>query len=755
MSFRTSKYISGFSPQNIPGLVVWLDAADSNAVTRSGSAVTYWRDKSPGGIDVSQNTLAAQPTYESNVQNGLPAIRFTTSQMMRSTSNFTVGQAQTWFISFKALASGNIFFVEQGPNTNSSDGQFLYGGNNSLMFMTRSGSSRFIDDPAGRGTTPFSTNVWYVCGFVTSNINTASTDVYWSINGVPRTCAITGTVAGTATNQLYINNTSRVPGSNHMGEIIIYNQALPSNQVRQVERYLAQKWGVTLSNTHPYFSVPAVMRPFNPLDISGLATWFDAADVRRMTLSGSNVNSWGDKANMDNSMNFVGTAGTLVSNSTNYPCVRFSGTSVYQSTLSNLTRANYFSDTSTCTTFAVVNTSSSSGVNGLFWNFVSTTNTANRVAFFTNPPSTLFWDAGGIASPRQTGLTLVTNSMRIYMFQRAGITLNFRQFGALTTTTFATSTPTIANEQYRITMSESGAAWTGDIHEILWYNRALRDTEIWQVENYFADKWGLRASLTSNSPMRFYASLSPAFNPTLIPGCTLWLDAADFSRFTLSGSNVSQWNDKSGLGYNLTQGTSGSQPVWSNNAVVFSGDRNMNIPQASINDAARWSMFFVINPISSSNWIMVKQFNGISTTNFMSMTWIDLNSVGSSNFVYFKTNRASAPQVSTAAALSTGQRNIVSMVYNGSTAFVYLNGTLTQSNVNPGAIPNVTNATNFLMGAWIADSGTPFNPGVTNFQMSEFTFHTSNVDRAIMESYLSKKWNIALPSNHPYYTIPV
>jgi hypothetical protein len=731
MSFRTSKYISGFSPQNIPGLVVWLDAADSNAVTRSGSAVTYWRDKSPGGIDVSQNTLAAQPTYESNVQNGLPAIRFTTSQMMRSTSNFTVGQAQTWFISFRALATGNIFFVEQGPNTNSSDGQFLYGANNSLMFMTRSGSSRFIDDPAGRGTTPFSTNVWYVCGFVTSNINTASTDVYWSINGVPRTCAITGTVTGTATNQLYINNTTRVPGSNHMGEIIIYNQALPSNQVRQVERYLAQKWGVTLSNTHPYFSVPAALRPFNPLDISGLATWFDAADVRRMTLSGSNVNSWGDKANTDNSMNFVGTAGTLVSNSTNYPCVRFSGTSVYQSTLSNLTRANYFSDTSTCTTFAVVNTSSSSGVNGLFWNFVSTTNTANRVAFFTNPPSTLFWDAGGIASPRQTGLTLVTNSMRIYMFQRAGITLNFRQFGALTTTTFATNTPTIANEQYRITMSEGGAAWTGDIHEILWYNRALPDTDIWQIENYFADKWGLRASLTSNSPMRFYEPLSPAFNPTLLPGCTLWLDAADPARITLSGSSVTTWGDKSGNGTNAT--TLSSNPTYSSDSVVYNGAQGLATTLPSSNAESGFIVASFTNVTNGNSMLCGPTFGGRQ-----------FRVQGGT----IQTVRQGVANVLTSgSALANNTQYLLEYTNNATTLTHFLNGSTYASGAaqayNTAVATNIGGLAESMVGS--LREVVIFNRAVTL------------QERQQMEGYLARKWGLvgSLPANHPYYTIPV
>jgi hypothetical protein len=537
-----------------------------------------------------------------------------------------------------------------------------------------------------------------------------------------------------------------------MGEIIIYNQALPSNQVRQVERYLAQKWGVTLSNTHPYFSVPAVMRPFNPLDISGLATWFDAADVRRMTLSGSNVNSWGDKANMDNSMNFVGTAGTLVSNSTNYPCVRFSGTSVYQSTLSNLTRANYFSDTSTCTTFAVVNTSSSSGVNGLFWNFVSTTNTANRVAFFTNPPSTLFWDAGGIASPRQTGLTLVTNSMRIYMFQRAGITLNFRQFGALTTTTFATNTPTIANEQYRITMSEGGAAWTGDIHEILWYNRALRDTEIWQVENYLANKWGLRASLTSNSPMRFYASLSPVFNPTLIPGCALWLDAVDTNSFVFSGgstSNIQSWLDKSANGFHAT---ASNNPTWSSSQmrVEFNGTTQyMSNTSYTLNLSQR-SIFIVMEERTriGSAGVFPQLPNPIGQNDYLSTTGMSIETNNGLRFYWSNGNYSS--DIGNSVLLAKAIYNDNMSGINGSS---FLNGSNT---ANLNATGTAGTCGGYLIGQrWLGSLSLSYPLNGFIYEILVYSSPLTQAQRRQVEGYLSKKWNIALSPNHPYYTIPV
>ena len=42
------------------------------------------------------------------------------------------------------------------------------------------------------------------------------------------------------------------------------------------------------------------------------------------------------------------------------------------------------------------------------------------------------------------------------------------------------------------------------------------------------------------------------FIPTQVSGCSLWLDAADSSTVTLSGSTATQWNDKSGNGRNST-----------------------------------------------------------------------------------------------------------------------------------------------------------------------------------------------------------
>lgn len=63
--------------------------------------------------------------------------------------------------------------------------------------------------------------------------------------------------------------------------------------------------------------------------------------------------------------------------------------------------------------------------------------------------------------------------------------------------------------------------------------------------------------------------------PTDIAGCKLWLDGTDAASITSSGGFVSQWNDKSGGGFNVTQGTGARQPTTTTldslGAVAFSG----------------------------------------------------------------------------------------------------------------------------------------------------------------------------------------
>jgi len=250
----------------------------------------------------------------------------------------------------------------------------------------------------------------------------------------------------------------------------------------------------------------------------------------------------------------------------------------------------------------------------------------------------------------------------------------------------------------------------------------------------------------------FMRKLNP-FKPSDYTGCQLWLDGADSTTITIS-TGVSQLNDKSTNSYNLTQGTTGLQPSYSGNLITFSSNKYLNIPQAAINNTATYSLFLIFNPIASTNWILQKQYNGVSSRTMLSMTRYWQNNTGISNYLYWTSWANSGAIANSTTALSTSTLQLIEVLYDGSTLTMYRNGNVlsTTSSASYG-IGNETNATNFTIGSWIAD-GSIMDSGVTNFQFGELIFYTTSLtlaQRQQVEGYLAQKWGLQanLPAGHP------
>ena len=133
--------------------------------------------------------------------------------------------------------------------------------------------------------------------------------------------------------------------------------------------------------------------------------------------------------------------------------------------------------------------------------------------------------------------------------------------------------------------------FVGTIAEFIYYPTGVTATQRQQLESYLAAKWGLTSQLPNFT------------SPLQIPGCQLWLDASDSTTITIA-TGVSQWNDKSGNAYNFTQVTGASQPTRTGNYISFQSNYYLTIPTAFMNNVTSWSLFFLINPISSSNFII-------------------------------------------------------------------------------------------------------------------------------------------------------
>jgi hypothetical protein len=259
------------------------------------------------------------------------------------------------------------------------------------------------------------------------------------------------------------------------------------------------------------------------------------------------------------------------------------------------------------------------------------------------------------------------------------------------------------------------------------------------------------------------ASSKPSvFNPTNITGCQLWLDAADTSTISLSGSAVTQWDDKSGNSRSFTQGTSGNRPASgtrsknSLNVIDFDGGDFLSSTAAAsvwkfLSDGTEHTIFVVAASDNASLYgvtfgnansgstrgMHAAQFRddplniGFWVTNGTGFPGADvLDNRGSSwttgTFVYITDRRK--PSDGTAANRSLGQVNL-------GTAFS--NNTATNS-------PSASDPQNsIVVGATLNNSSVISNQldGAIG-EIIIYNSYLSNTDTTRVQSYLASKWAI-------------
>jgi hypothetical protein len=508
----------------------------------------------------------------------------------------------------------------------------------------------------------------------------------------------------------------------------------------------------------------------------------DAADTSTITGT-SPVTAWRDKSGKGNNPTTISGITYSANQQAGYGTINMGSGFITGSIASPIVN-------SILTCFLVVRctqTTSDNGIHGaLTLNQVSQTldfrvleERATRFRILTRYPNTLGVDTAA-----------VTSSYIIWTAVASSSSLSANINGSTINTVSISTNPYNANVYNIGTTSETGTTplgWNGFIAEEIIYSGTLNNSQIQQVEGYLAWKWGLVANLPLSHPYKtapfspFSAIVSVAsllntnqlnskmianyFNPRTISGLQFWIDGADRSSITFASANrINGWNDKSGNGYNLSQSISGYQPTYFSNYINLGTASNyyMNIPQAAVNNASSWSMFFVFNPIESINYIMVKQFNGINTFNVFSMTkHTNIGggpTLGTTNIFYFRPLN-SGPLFTGPSALSLNTVQLISLRFDGTNLFYYVNGNLGATTAGSFGIANQTGATNFTLGGWFTAPETPFDPVLTNFNLGELQFFNNAIttaQRQTVEGYLAWKWGIqgSLAPTHPYKLLP-
>ena len=250
---------------------------------------------------------------------------------------------------------------------------------------------------------------------------------------------------------------------------------------------------------------------------------------------------------------------------------------------------------------------------------------------------------------------------------------------------------------------------------------------------------------------------TPPFDPRIFENISMWYDGADRNSMTINASSqLTQWNDKSGKGYNLATSIGGPTITSSSNAVgydiVFNGGQNLkNVTMSPAISTTQFTYFIVfVNKPSETNaygrFISASNANSDNTdANSLCVTSYDFNTNPNKVFFIIGTNNASVPTV------AANTYTIASFVWSSPTANLFINGgpvtgtsssnTLAFSKFGIGATPN-------------NDTGRLGNGSVVN-EFVGFTSALTLNQRQQIEGYLAWKWGLqaSLPSNHPYFNV--
>jgi hypothetical protein len=263
------------------------------------------------------------------------------------------------------------------------------------------------------------------------------------------------------------------------------------------------------------------------------------------------------------------------------------------------------------------------------------------------------------------------------------------------------------------------------------------------------------------------------FDPRTIPGCVVWLDAADTSTLTLSGSNITAWRDKSTFSNNVNS-ISATPPTYNSadssvNFVPTSGTFLRGMMSQTYSNSA--SVFVVVSIASHLNPFSpaISLLGTVNDTILIGQQLL-VNSNAPSVISYLPTNTNPSGQgigiMTLVSNVTYGTRQVITNVssYIGTTYTIstFLNGDAQTTSVSTrtGTFTrnsiNISNYNKYSIGnypTYISTSGDAYSGKI--FEYLVFNDVLTAAQRQQIEGYLTWKWErqSSLPVIQPYKTL--
>jgi hypothetical protein len=556
LSSGTNYYYQGMLPSSFPSLKIWLAAddnttlySDTSLTTQATGTVAGWADKS--GND--RHLLSqGDPTTGSRTHNGKNVIDFDGNDYFETSASYDSGD------DFSFLMVAGIDSINNPNDSILTIRQTI--GNPTFQIEAQSSSAfkvRFFQDGMGTDKT-FASSAQHgpsIYEFI-FNGTTNLFEVFLDGTSLDTTAYTSAPHSGNKLN-IFSNRAQNQMPDGFVAEIIGFSTALSNDERQDAESYLAHKWGITLPNSHPHKTNPALgwssafqaslpvyasaintgsgkegfygttitgltagetyhyrtrsTGKQNPKSISSndLKLWLDASDTASIEMdSSNNVLKWHDKSG--NGYDAFG--------SVNNQLPLYSSTGINSKPALSFDGSNDFLEANTrlglpanpaITVLMVARINQFVSTNDVLFSIGS----AARSLSISSGIDGWAWrfDGGNECygnTTKNTNYLLVWERPANGNFASSKFYLNGIE-QARTSGSSDSSSPTDTSNFYTVgvTKSSGGGYFNGRIGELIVLN-SDSNTERQKTEGYLAHKWGLVGSLSGSHAYRFAPPVS-------------------------------------------------------------------------------------------------------------------------------------------------------------------------------------------------------------------------------------------------------
>lgn len=239
---------AGFNdPTDIADIVVWFDGSDpegDGTPPSNGTSLATWHDKSGNNNDATQGTSTYQPQFLTNQQNGLGGVDFAFDYMTTGAITAMNTDVFTSFVVYETddpstvqIAYNNSYSSGVGNTISANLYHSVFTGGSLYKSNVRSSAPSYVGvDGSSADSSP---------NYHTAQVTSGDVFQYW-IDGVSQGTNTPANAAPSGHQGLFIgaqyDNSKQLNG--RVFEVIYYARVLTSQEISDVETWLANKWNL-------------------------------------------------------------------------------------------------------------------------------------------------------------------------------------------------------------------------------------------------------------------------------------------------------------------------------------------------------------------------------------------------------------------------------------------------------------------------------------------------------------------------------